>query len=214
MFESETVRLLAPHLQWRTVVPKQGETVRGYVAGPLIVTTVHYVGKASKPCRQKLTKGELKCYCVEAMNSARQIGYLPIITQGREKLVILMCATTARKASLLPHTQEVEFWRPSKSKVGLAFKQLVKGELGDDTLPNFIKKAPHDIREYLWRVLWQDSELCSYFEKKQSASGPVCAAPVGALPALPPLVKKKKAPENASPVANIVQGLSDVMKAG
>jgi len=208
MFESESIRLLPAELQWRTVVPKQGESVRGWVGGKLQVQTVHFVNKASRPCRDKITRGGMHCYCGKTPMSSRQIGYLPLITKEREKVVILMCATTSKKAALLETGQPVEFWRPARDKVGLMFKVILPEELGETATENMRRMKPHDIRQYLLQVLWQDTELIRYFEKHVPTSDYLPVAPPPAPTKMPPLVKRPKARDTSAPVAAIVQGLS------
>ena len=207
MFSSERIELLAPHLQWRTNTIGPGNSVRGWIAGPLQVVSVHFVNKASRPCRSKITSGKLLCYCAATPISVRQLAYLPLITQAREKVVVLMCATTARKASILAVTQEVEFWRPQRAKAPLAIKILVPGELGTSPFTEVIKKKPHDIREYLLRVLWQDLDLINYFDKLETASEPKCATPAGEIPKYPPLVRRSKARDNTVSLPKLTEGI-------
>jgi len=189
MFESEEIRLLPAHLQWRTVVPKQGESVKGWIVGPIQIHTVHFTQKASRPCRDKITKGKVLCYCANAPQSARQVGYQPLLTRDREKLVVLMCATTAAKVKMIAHGTPVEFWRSQKCKTGLHVKQVLAEDLGTVATGNAARMKPHDIRPYLLQILWQDAALISYFDKSHSATGhsdtigevtPVCHSTLGA----------------------------------
>jgi hypothetical protein len=213
MFDSEEIRLLPAELQWRTVCPKQGESLRGWVAGKLLIHTCHFVNKASRPCRAVLTKGGMSCFCSITPQSRRQIGYLPMITREREKVVMLMCATTARKASLLEHGQPVEFWRMNKSKVGLLFKVITPDEMGDKTTVNMRQMKPHDIRPYLLRVLWGDTDLVTYFDQIIPASEQDPTFKPGSVPKYSPLVRKPKPKHNQLTASEIVQGLDDAFKA-
>lgn len=214
MFESEAIRLLPAELQWRTVVPKQGESIRGWIGGKLQVQTVHFMSKASRPCRDKITRGGMLCYCSKTPMSSRQIGYLPLLTKEREKVVVLMCATTAKKAALLETGQPVEFWRPTRDKVGLQFKVLLASELGEQQTENMKRMKPHDIRQYLLQVLWQDTELIRYFEKHVPTSSYLPVAPPPEPSKYPALVKRGKARDTSAPVAEIVQGMSEAFPAG
>jgi hypothetical protein len=216
MFESEPIKLLAPHLCWTTTSCSKGERVRGWVAGPMVVVSCHFLkGGASKPCRALMTKGAVGCYCADTPTATRQLGYLPIITPARERVVILMCATTARKASLLARTEAVEFARAKTARAMVHFNRLVPGELGESS-PVFtqLKRQVHDIKEYLWRVLWQDAVLFQHFSIVTSAQAQTAAQAAAEPPAqaeqpikYPPLVRRPRARDNAPSVADSVQGI-------
>jgi len=214
MFQSETIKLLPAELQWRTVVPKKGESLRGWVVGPLCLHTVHFVNKASRPCRNLLTGGGMHCYCATKPMSARQVGYQPFLTQAREKVVVLMCATTARKMSHFGQGSPLEFWRQNKDKSGLNVKHVMAEELGDINTANIARQKPWDIRPYLLKVLWQDSELVTYFEKVVPASGPANTTTVGKQPKYAPHRPKLPGYDNGPTVADIVKGLADATKVG
>lgn len=214
MFESEPVRLLPPELQWETVCPGKGESFRGFIAGPVSLHTCHYKNNASRPCRDIITKGKMLCYCAKGMDARRQIGYMPMLTRDNEKRVMLMCATTAKRAMLLSVGQPVEFWRPNKDKTPLNFKVLIEDEMGSAKTHNMARMKPHDIKQYLLRILWQDHELVAYFDKSFASSVQECAPPPAAAAPRPKLVRERKSEQNTAPVVSIVQGLSDTFKAG
>jgi hypothetical protein len=207
MFESEEVRLLDDDLQWHTLLLKKGENVRGWVCGPLMLITCHYTNNASRPCRDKITRGGMLCYCAKEPTSSRQKGYLPIRTPDGRKLVVLMAATTAKRARLMAPGTPVEFWRPDKNNTALCFKVLLAAELGEQTTTNMQRKTPDDIRRYLVEVLWQDRALVEYFARAPRVS----ANPLTCEPPEPSRKKKigaaPPARENASPLAGYSEGI-------
>lgn len=208
MFESEEIRLLPTELQWRTVVPKQGESVKGWLIGPLQVFTCHYHSNASRPCRDKITKGGMLCYCSKTPTSSRQIGYQPLLTRDREKLVVLMCATTAKKVKMYAHGLPVEFWRPNKEKTPLCVKQILAEDLGTQASANIHAIKPHDIKPYLLNVLWQDTALLTYFSKSPSSSDPMCTTPKNRSTKTPKLGAASAARDNAlSLVTQLATGM-------
>jgi len=207
MFESEEFRLLDPQLQWHAVAPKATEPVRGWITGPLVVQTVHFSGQADKPCRSKITKGAMKCRCDEEPISARQKGYIPVRTKDGRKLVIIMCATTAKVVREIAHGSPVEFWRPKTPKSPLAVKYLLAEELGEMASKNMRTKQPDDIRPYLIHVLWQDAAVARYFPLCGSASVQPPSEPPAPKIKYPPLLRRKAARDNTVSLDNITEGI-------
>src|SRR5436853_5837746 len=95
MFENAPLEVTPPHLAWRTVQIPAGDNLVGWLAGPIITVKVHWKHKSSKPCRELLTKGAVKCYCSTEPQSLRTIGYVPVFTPDKEKCVVIVSETVA-----------------------------------------------------------------------------------------------------------------------
>lgn len=199
MFPSEEFDLREPELQWFTRAPKTGQPERGWVSGPLVLVTCHHTAAGGdKPCRSIITRGAVKCACEDAPVSARQKGYLPLRKPDGGKVVILMCATTAKRAVLLARGTPVEFWRAPGKTQPLNVKVLLPEELGLHASANKARQSPDDIRPYLIHVLWQDPVLCRHFPRAGAcAPEPEAVKPIKdsrRAPLVPPVAARDNTP--------------------
>src|SRR5262245_42362924 len=119
MFESAPIRLRPKSLNWTTVTIGKGETLKGWLAGPLVNVECHWLNGASRACRAAITKGVLKCYCEEEFNQVRTIGYVPLLTKEGDKFVILLSKTVAVKVRDYAYGVPVKFSRPKRDKAPL-----------------------------------------------------------------------------------------------
>lgn len=162
MFPNATFRDVPAHLKWRCVSVAPGESLEGVTAGALVTVDCHWDCGRSFPCLSRLTDGVLKCSCEDEPRSLRLLGYQPIMTKERERLVVLLSATVAQKVETIRHGTAVRFTRPKKGKRPLSVTLLSDYDLGEDFVKKMRAAALHDIHEYLIH-LWQDRTLCDHF---------------------------------------------------
>lgn len=161
--------ILPEHLKWRTTTLEPGETLVGVLVGPIISQRVHWTGRASKPCRFAATAGKLFCPCQTVPVSGRTVGYVPLITQAREKVVVLVSAMTGYSIKDVPHGALLEFKRPTKSRQPLRVSHVRGHDAEQQWVRQLRDVKPHDVTEYLCH-LWQDELLCKHcgFEYRPS----------------------------------------------
>jgi len=169
MFPSVEFETLPPELRWRCERIEAGGTVSGWIAGPMVGIRGHWDGFRTQPCRAHLTGGAMLCDCqVKPMNN-RVVGYVPLLTRDREKLVVIVSAGVAKRVKEIKPGTPVKFGRTLKKKTPLTVELLRDEALGVEDTKRMKHIACHDISSYLLH-LWQDEQLTRFFGQEYRRS--------------------------------------------
>lgn len=162
MFGSVTFRSLPDNLKWETVTIAKGESIEGWVFGKLICIESHWTNGRSLPCREWCTGGKLKCPCRTEFIARRIIGYLPLYTKEKEKIVVMLSETVCQKMETVRMGTPIKLTRPKRGIRPLTVTLISDYEVNSDITKKIRQMAPHDIEPYLLH-LWQDRELTEAF---------------------------------------------------
>jgi hypothetical protein len=157
-----------PALKWRYHGIAAGESVRGWIVGPMVVLDTHWKLAGApgekdhtEPCLKFLTRGALKCRCEELPIATRETGYVPFQTTLGEQIVFTCSKTTGRHVELIGVFTPCEFTRPKVPKAPLKVRTVLEDEVGVITTRNMQRRTPADITPWLLH-LWGIPELKAY----------------------------------------------------
>lgn len=154
--------------QWRRLEMPAGAEVRGWKCGPVVPAIVHWNGEASKPCRHEMSSGALFCNCQKVKVAKRKLGYIPILHQNGERVVIILSNTVAARAKKLLHGDPIKLSRPTTPKAPIKIEPWPSYEVSAETTKRVRKYVPCDIQAWLLR-LWGDPLLTRYYAEKALA---------------------------------------------
>lgn len=168
MFEYQAPTPKGSHLVWEFIKLQPGQTVKGWINGPLVGLACHW-DNGTKPCRDKLTGSTLHCrYCKAEMKTG-WVGYLPFYDELGRKCVVAIGREMERSVNALSLGQAVKI---GKGKWKTAKVTVQVNEWCVSPCPYFGRlRAPHDIRPWLL-VLWKDAELTSHVGEQIGVSPP------------------------------------------
>jgi hypothetical protein len=162
MLRQATFPVLPNHLKWRCDTVDPGESVTGILAGPMQVIATHWNGKQSKPCCRVITGGALNCPCSFQPMSIRTYGYVPLLTEKMERVVVVVSATVGYTIRDVKPGRVLRFTRPKKAKRPLVVNLVNETEVNETWLKKVKPACIFDITEYLLH-LWQIRELTEHF---------------------------------------------------
>ena len=147
------------HLRWGILKPGWGKKYKGWKAGPNWGFKTHHAPR-SKPCVAKITAGALPCRWCSPEYPDGFTGYLPIINDEGQKLVLLYGRDFEDIISDIPFGAEIQI---SKGGYQSAPVIVVQKEWCGHPCPWLGRlKCQHDIRPFLLQ-LWKNDELKKYF---------------------------------------------------
>jgi len=161
--------------RWRYHQIEAGHDLKGWVIGKLVMTVVHWAEPTSKPCRWAMTGGRLPCKCRDEKIATRKIGYLPVFSQSRERVVIILSNTVCQKAEKMEHGTGWVFKRSLVPCTPLLITEWPNYECNPEQTKRCKTWAPADIQSWLLH-LWQDDVLAGYFAALRSTSAHPSAA--------------------------------------
>ena len=151
------------HLRWGILKPGWGKKYKGWKAGPNWGFKTHHAPR-SKPCVAKITAGALSCRWCSPEYPDGFTGYLPIINDEGQKLVLLYGRDFEDIISDIPFGAEIQI---SKGGYQSAPVIVVQKEWCGHPCPWLGRlKCQHDIRPFLlqlWKKLQNTvSATCEY----------------------------------------------------
>ena len=182
MFPQPSLAPLPPQLCWECRKVAKGQRVEGILCGEVKQVPCHWDGRGSKPCRAFMTEGKLPCHCQVKPCSLRVVGYVPIMTKDREKLVVVVAATTAYQLESYPPGTAIRLARPDMDRKPLVAIKLRDMDIGEEFAKRMRQASVHDISEYLLH-LWQDPILCLHFGVEHRPAGVIALLPNKETPA-------------------------------
>lgn len=174
MFPKPVLAPLPPELCWECVKVKKDEHIDGVLAGRVYDVACHWDGRSSKPCRRFMSDGKIPCHCDEKPASLRVLGYVPLITKAREKIVVPVAASVVHRLEQIKPGTPIRLARPGRDKKPLSVIILRELDLGETFCKQMKHACCHDIAEYLLH-LWQDPILCVHFGVQHR---PACVTPL------------------------------------
>lgn len=169
MFTPEAPDPIPVDRMWRCHQIEAGSQVNGWKIGPLVTVTVHWSGMASKPCHDKITGGKLPCRCATEKIASRKIGYLPLFTSSRERVVVILSNTVALRVHPLPQGSPLKLARTLVPCAPLLYSVWPSFECSTQQTAACAKWVPCDIQPWLLH-LWQDETLSGYFAGVRAAT--------------------------------------------
>jgi hypothetical protein len=165
LFPTCNVPDLPDYLKWRTLPLKPGESIEGWIAGPVVPVLCHWVRRRSFPCMVHMTSGKLPCQCQLKPTSLRLVGYCPLIDKYKERYVIVLSPLITRAVQQIKAGTCIKFSRPTTAKRPLWHVVLPDTHISGEMSKKMRQISVHDISEYLLH-LWQDKALCEHFGKE------------------------------------------------
>lgn len=159
MFEGQKPEKKLDHLRWTTLKLAPGKFIRGWKAGRAYGIRTHFC-PYSKPCKTKLTGGQLACqYCTAELRLGFT-GYMPILSEEGTKNVIVYGSDIEEQVSSIPYGAPIQVRKgySKNSPVTVAAKEWTVGKC--PWLSG--RKCEHDIRPWLLQ-LWQEPDLVAHF---------------------------------------------------
>lgn len=148
-------------LDWHCETVERGTSITGIVVGRIHKYRCHIHGKISKPCPFFATDGKLPCPCEVRGWEMRDIGYLPIVTADRERIVVVLSSMACEAAKELCKQGGIyRFRRPKTVKSRIRIERPEEKEI-PTVLSNMKPTRNQDILEYLCHV-WQIHALTQF----------------------------------------------------
>lgn len=155
--------------RWRYHKIERGTCLKGWVIGRMIIAVVHWSDPHSRPCRAAMTGGRLPCKCREEKLPTRKIGYVPVFTQSKERVVVIVSNTVCSRVEKLDHGAPTQFKRSTIPCTPVAVEEWPSYEVNNEQTKRIKTWGPADIQSWLLH-LWQDDVLTGYFAALRSAS--------------------------------------------
>lgn len=145
---------------WTNLKLRKPPSVVAWITGSAVWVDTHYVTFESRPCRDCLTKGKLKCMIDHGRYPLRKLGYLPLVIRGgQDVFAVVQEGSAAELAAIKPGAQVTVMREPGRGK-----PIVVVPALAPERYPgiNDHWAEPVQFDACLFR-LWGDSELALFF---------------------------------------------------
>lgn len=151
---------------WDWLNPKIGQSLNGWLCGPVIGVETHYLGR-TQPCRRFITNGRMTCYCQRANLGAEWKGYVPLFDSNGVQAFAIIGERYAELAFSIPLFSPVTVSRLRSAGQPVCVKQ---SDWTDQPPPaRGDKLKPKDIRPWLLK-LWGDKDLIEWFAAHPEAA--------------------------------------------
>jgi len=152
----------------------------GFLAGPVCGVMTHYSGN-SKPCRDRMTAGQLACpYCADKWEPVWR-GAVPIYDREYVRRWLWITEDYYEAVSEIPLHAQVSITRDKDTHAPAVIRP--DNWRLSALPPSKDRAAPVDLMPFLLRVLWKDAELWSF--AAQEAEPPPPPASSSSAPVAP-----------------------------
>lgn len=136
---------------WHSLTLERGDSVVGWVAGPVIGVTAH-VSSRTKPCLRAYHGPSAVCPGCTRGAAVGWIGYLPIYRARDEwRCVLRIHEDQIPTCELIGHHEQIEASMPMEESAGVQVRRMLSGVYY--TPARASRRAPADISDWL-PVLW------------------------------------------------------------
>jgi len=134
--------------------------MRGWKAGPVCGTFIHFVHRQSVPCLDMMSEGVLACPHCQLAQQWEWKGYLPFYDEDYARRFVIISAPIFEAVEEIPHLAMIEVQRGKNDKDPV----LVRPNNWRTTpLPHSAERAEQvDLMRFLVQVLWKSTELMRF----------------------------------------------------
>lgn len=143
---------------WDWLNPRLGQSLTGWLAGPVIGVETHWMGR-TQPCRRYITGGRMKCYCSTNALGTEWKGYVPLWDANGVQAFAVIGERFADLAYSIPHFSPVSVTRLKSAGSPVCVKQSDWTDSPPPSRGDVLK--PKDIRPWLLK-LWKDETLIEW----------------------------------------------------